>query len=135
MRKPVLKEDVQLTEHRDLWSRIEALRERPVPEIPPHLRMSAEQIRAEIANMTPDERNRLNAELDAIYLQLHRENHRREPEDVAAIFSFVAGLGCVIASPFVGDVGDTTYLAGGVLLVITIISWAIARRFRYRRPS
>jgi hypothetical protein len=112
----------------DLWARIEALRERPFRPIPPELRASPEEIRASIANMTPEERDRMYAEVEDIQRRL-----RRPPEDVAAIFTFLAGLAAIAASPFVGDVSDDTFLVGTVLLVVTIIGWVAATRMRYRR--
>lgn len=115
----------------DIWARLEEARQRPQLPLPPHLRMTPAQICAEVAQMTPEERERAYTELNEIYRALHRQ--RRDPEDVTAIFSFIAGLGCIIASPFLGDTGDSAYLAGGVLLVITVISWAISRHFRYHR--
>jgi hypothetical protein len=117
----------------DLWNHLEAMRNRPVPPRPAHLRMSAAQMRARIDAMPQDKQDRLCAEAETIYRQLIRSRrwYRRHPEDVAAIFTFAAGLGAIAISPFIGS--DLTYLTGGALLLITLISWAVARHFRYHR--
>lgn len=117
----------------DLWARIEHLRRFPTLHVPAHLRMSAEQIRAEIATLSPADRDRMNTEIDEIYRRLRREQNRRSPEDTGAIFTAIAGFGAVLASPFVDAASDDLFLTGMMLLVVTIIGWVIARHFRYRR--
>jgi hypothetical protein len=117
----------------DLWNHLEAMRTRPIPPRPAHLRMTPAQLRARLDAMPQDKQDQLYAEAETIYRQLMRSRrwYRRDPEDLAATFTFGLGLGAIAISPFVGS--DVTYLTGGALLVITLISWAIARHFRYHR--
>lgn len=114
------------------WRQLEAMRDRPVPPRPAHLHMTADELRARIDAMPPDKRDRLDAEAEKIHRQIARSRrwYRRNPQDVAAIVSVALGIGCIAVSPFIGDI---SYLTGAALLVITVVSWAIARHFRYRR--